>query len=47
MEIKESLKSFVEYLERNLDTDYCVVGSLALRKISKKAHDFSRWDELL
>lgn len=43
MEIKESLKSFVEYLERNLDTDYCVVGSLALQvcgfPINREPHD--------
>lgn len=43
MEIKESLKSFVEYLERNLDTDYCVVGSLALQAcgfpINREPHD--------
>ena len=43
MEIKESLKSFIEYLERNLDTDYCVVGSLALQvcgfPINREPHD--------
>ena len=43
MEIKESLKSFVEYLERNLDTDYCVVGSLALQvcgfPMNREPHD--------
>lgn len=43
MEIKESLKSFIEYIERNLDTDYCVVGSLALQvcgfPINREPHD--------
>lgn len=43
MEIKESLKSFIEYLERNLDTDYCVVGSLALQvcgfPMNREPHD--------
>lgn len=43
MEIKESLKSFVEYIERNLDTDYCVVGSLALQvcgfPLNREPHD--------
>lgn len=43
MEIKESLKSFIEYLERNLNTDYCVVGSLALQvcgfPMNREPHD--------
>lgn len=43
MEIKESLKSFIEYIERNLDTDYCVVGSLALQvcgfPLNREPHD--------
>ena len=43
MEIKESLKSFIEYIERNLDTDYCVVGSLALQvcgfPMNREPHD--------